>query len=98
MSPVYYRHDSIISCSDSDLSTIEFCERNNYEQHKMNNMMRLLKALGNIARYTCLSWYNTYNHVIDSLERYENTCKKRVNSDKNPEKYSKSVLDEAPKL
>lgn len=61
-------------------------------------MMRLFKTLGNIARYTVLGWYNTYNHVLKSLERYENVCKKRVNSDKNTEKYSKNVLDEAPKL
>jgi len=60
--------------------------------------MRLLKALGNIARYTCLGWYNTYNHVIDSLERHENVCKKRVNRDKNTEKYQKNQLNEAPKL
>lgn len=61
-------------------------------------MMRLFKALGNIARYTILGWYNIYNHVLESLERYENTCKKRVNSDKNTEKYQKNQLNEAPKL
>ena len=52
----------------------------------MTNIKRLLRALYNITRLIITGWYELWLHLIDSLERYENTCKKRGKRQKTGEK------------
>ena len=52
----------------------------------MTNVIRLFKSLYNIARVALLNGYELFKHAVDSLERYENTCKKRENPTKTTEK------------
>ena len=52
----------------------------------MTNVIRLFKSLYNIARMILIGWYELFKHVVDSLEQYENTCKKRENPTKTTQK------------
>lgn len=56
----------------------------------MTHLTRLLKSLYNIARMILIGWYELFKHVVDSLEQYENTCKKRDKSTKTTEKPAKA--------
>ncbi len=60
------------------------------------NMKRLLTTLYNIARHTLIGWYNIFNHVVDGLERYENTCKKREKTSKRGENEPKTEITKVP--
>ena len=59
-------------------------------------MKRILKALYNIVRYTIIGWYHLFEHIIDGLERYENTCKKREKVRKSEEKHAKEQITRVP--
>jgi hypothetical protein len=52
----------------------------------MTNVIRLFKSLYNIARVALLNGYELFKHVVDSLERYENTCKKQEKPSKTTQK------------
>lgn len=51
----------------------------------MTNVIRLFKSLYNITRMMLVSGRELFNHMINSLERYENTCKKRGKCSKTTE-------------
>jgi hypothetical protein len=86
----------MLTCPEDDHSTIHYAEQNGYELYKptikyriktnMTNVTRLFKSLYNIARVMIIGWYELFNHMVDSLERYENTCKKREKSAKTTQK------------
>jgi hypothetical protein len=59
-------------------------------------MKRLFKTLANIVRLSLTGWYQMFNHVVDGLERYENTCKKRVKVRKSEQKYEKTQMTRPP--
>lgn len=64
----------------------------------MTNVIRLFKSLYNIARIMLLNAYELFKHVVDSLERYENTCKKRENPAKTTQKPAKAPEIKPPCL
>ena len=64
----------------------------------MTNIKRLLRALYNITRLIITGWYELWLHLIDSLERYENTCKKREKRPKTSEKVTNGTDIKPPCL
>jgi len=64
----------------------------------MTNVIRLFKSLYNIARMILIGWYELFKHAVESLERYENTCKKRENPTKTTEKAAKAPEIKPPCL
>lgn len=64
----------------------------------MTNIKRLLSALYNITRLIITGWYELWLHLIDSLERYENTCKTRGKRQKTSEKVTNDTEIKPPCL
>lgn len=61
-------------------------------------MKRLLTTLYNITRLTIRGWRDLFDHVIESLERYENTCKTREKRQKTSEKVTNGTDIKPPCL
>lgn len=64
----------------------------------MTNIKRLLRSLLNITRLIVTGWYELWLHMIDSLERYENSCKKREKMGKTHEKVTNGTDVKPPCL